>query len=225
MILFLMMTSTVMAQDPSGYWKGGIKLPTGDLGISVEIKNGEEGASGTVDIPSQGMRGAALSELTIKGSAISFKIAGIPGSPAFAGTLAEDGKSIKGTFTQGMQSFDFSLKPAVKEDEPTEEVIVAIPGKGMPGEWRGTLVTGPMKLRLALMVTELDGALSAILNSIDQGAKIPVDSVDHEEEMVTFKIAAIQGDFSGSMSEDGSTIDGTWTQMGQSNDLKLLRVK
>ena len=45
-------------------------------------------------------------------------------------------------------------------------------GPGVEGNWMGTLDTGPVKLRLALKVAKTeDGALSAKMDSLDQGAK------------------------------------------------------
>jgi hypothetical protein len=52
------------------------------------------------------------------------------------------------------------------------------PAKGVEGSWQGTLEAGDTKLRVALAVTKSDaGAYAGKLDSIDQGATIPIDTI------------------------------------------------
>ncbi|HEV2851682.1 MAG TPA: hypothetical protein VHC97_02650 [Thermoanaerobaculia bacterium] len=68
----------------------------------------------------------------------------------------------------------FLLAAAVAAQEAIPPVK-PVPGEGAAGEWLGALDVGPVKLRLALRVEKKDdGSLSALLDSIDQKAKIPV---------------------------------------------------
>jgi uncharacterized protein len=84
------------------------------------------------------------------------------------------------------------------------------------GEWLGALDAGPAKLRLALHVeTEGDGSLGAVLDSIDQGAKIPVDTAVFEGGTLRLTLKGIGGAYEGKMSTDGSALEGTWSQAGQ----------
>ena len=76
----------------------------------VRIERKADGAwGGSIDIPDQGLKGLALEKVDIKGMAATFSIAGIAGTPTFAGDLSADQQSIAGTFSQGGASFPFKL--------------------------------------------------------------------------------------------------------------------
>lgn len=93
------------------------------------------------------------------------------------------------------------------------------------GNWMGALSVGGAELRMRLEVTSDDGALSAAMYSIDQGnAAIPVASTTVEGASVTLTMPMIAGSYEGSLSEDGQTIDGTFTQAGTALPLVLERV-
>jgi pimeloyl-ACP methyl ester carboxylesterase len=98
-----------------------------------------------------------------------------------------------------------------------------IPGKGATGSWLGALDLGAMKLRLALDVTSRDGKLEAVLDSIDQNAKLPVTSMEDGPEGLWFTVASVNGRFEGKYSKDGSELAGTWTQAGNSLPLTFRR--
>lgn len=60
---------------------------------------------------------------------------------------------------------------------------------GIEGMWLGTLSAGPAKLRLLLKVSrEAGGALSATLDSIDQGANnLAVNTISVEDGKLKFE--------------------------------------
>lgn len=95
----------------------------------------------------------------------------------------------------------------------------------LSGDWQGALGSAP--LRLILHVEKGDGATwKATLASIDQspdwGAAMPVDAVTLQGSTLQFSIAAIRGNYSGTIAADGNSIDGTWSQ-GQALPLSLVR--
>jgi len=94
------------------------------------------------------------------------------------------------------------------------------------GTWLGTLQVPAMKLRVVFHITaQPDGSLGATLDSPDQGATgIEVSRVALEKDRLTLEASVIQGRYEGTLSPDGSTIDGKWTQGGISLDLPLQRV-
>ncbi|HYG33970.1 MAG TPA: hypothetical protein VEC99_04250, partial [Clostridia bacterium] len=91
------------------------------------------------------------------------------------------------------------------------------------GNWKGTLEVGQVKLRLVFKVNQAaDGACSAKLDSIDQGARdIPVEKVTLTENTVRMEIPSIQGIYEGKLDTAGTTINGQWRQGGQQLPLKL----
>ncbi len=102
---------TQNAPDMSGVWEGTITLPGMPLGITIEFTKADDGTfAGKIDIPLQNAKGLPLVNIAVKEAAVSFDIADIPGEPKFTGTMADDGKTIAGDFTQGGGKFPFSLK-------------------------------------------------------------------------------------------------------------------
>ena len=87
------------------------------------------------------------------------------------------------------------------------------------GEWQGTLNAGGAQLRLVLHVTAAkDGSLSSTLDSVDQGAiGIPVTSVTLKDSKLSLIVDAVHGTYEGTVNNDATAIDGTWTQ-GQSSN-------
>jgi CubicO group peptidase (beta-lactamase class C family) len=127
----------VRAAEPSaaGRWEGSIELPGTHLAVQIELAGGAGAWKGSIDIPAQNAKGLALEEITAGGLSVSFAISGVPGHPAFKGTLAPDGASISGDFTQGGATFPFKLARA---GDPGEKAAAALKGFG-------DFVTGALK--------------------------------------------------------------------------------
>jgi pimeloyl-ACP methyl ester carboxylesterase len=94
---------------------------------------------------------------------------------------------------------------------------------GIEGDWQGALAAGPTSLHVVFHFTKsLDTAYSAMLEVVEQKARIPVDNVKVDGDSVRAEIKAVQGVFEGTLSADKSTLKGTWTQ-GVSLPLELKR--
>lgn len=213
--------------DADGQWNGAIELPGTQLSIAVSLTPTTEpaGWSGTIDIPAQGLHGFALAGVEVARERVHFEMHGVPGLPTFDGTMSQSGESITGTFTQGQQSFPFSLaRDTTATTTDTRADAVGVPGEGAAGEWLGTLAVGPAKLRLALHVTRTaDGSHSATLDSLDQGAAVAVATTTFEHGALRLECPAIGATFQGTLGTDGSAITGTWAQNGRSMPLTFLR--
>ncbi len=112
-VLALLLTGTVFADSPSafdGHWEGTIEVPGQPLQIDVDFESDDAGGlAGDISIPVQGIRDLDLEGLVAEGREIRFAIPGIPGEPAFEGTLDEDGDTLAGTFRQGGAELPFEL--------------------------------------------------------------------------------------------------------------------
>jgi non-heme chloroperoxidase len=94
---------------------------------------------------------------------------------------------------------------------------------GVEGDWQGTLAAGPNSLRVVFHFMKVsDTGYSAMIESLDQGTRIPVDTVQVTGDSVRVEAKIVQGVFEGTMSTDKSTLKGTWTQ-GASLPLELKR--
>jgi uncharacterized protein len=92
------------------------------------------------------------------------------------------------------------------------------------GDWLGTLKAGAVSLRLAVHIAaDPDGQFKGTLDSLDQGARgIPISAIAVNNGQLTFTVPAVSGSFTGKLSGDGRTIDGSWSQ-GASLPLVLTR--
>jgi uncharacterized protein len=109
----VLVTLGAAAQEPPGQvgvWQGSITTPGMALAVIVTLDRKADGVwSGSIDIPVQGLKGLALQKIDVKGTAVSFLIANVPGDPVFEGDLSSDRQSIVGTFSQGGGSYPFKL--------------------------------------------------------------------------------------------------------------------
>ena len=100
-------------EDPDfqGHWEGSVLFPGEELEIDVDLVQRDDGVwSGDITIPAQQTEDVPLTEVMVAGTVVSFKMGGVPGEPAFRGTISEDQRTISGTFTQGPAEFQFRLR-------------------------------------------------------------------------------------------------------------------
>ncbi|MBZ5576607.1 MAG: hypothetical protein LAP40_08630 [Acidobacteriia bacterium] len=92
------------------------------------------------------------------------------------------------------------------------------------GDWHGTIKTPATDLRIALHITKGDnGGLKATMDSVDQGANgLVASSVKIENGKLTFDVDVVNGSYEGTVSKDGSSIAGAWSQ-GQAMPLEFQR--
>jgi pimeloyl-ACP methyl ester carboxylesterase len=126
LLLLLLLPGRLLAADAKtpppalGHWEGTIQIPGVELLVKVDLAQEGEAFKGTIDIPQQGAKGLPLEGIAVPAGAegkVHFAIQGIPGAPAFDGTLAAG--EIKGTFSQGGQSFPFHLGREALQPTPT----------------------------------------------------------------------------------------------------------
>ena len=104
----------------------------------------------------------------------------------------------------------------------------ALFGQSFPGTWQGALKipqapNGELRIVLKISTTAAD-KLAADFFSIDQRTPaIPATSITASGSALKMTIEAINGAYEGRMSADGKTINGTWTQQGNSLPLDLAR--
>src|SRR5580658_8282660 len=99
----------------------------------------------------------------------------------------------------------------------------ALYAQDIAGDWQGTL-KGPKDLRVIVNFAKSDdGGWKTMLYSIDQGSDgMAANSVSIHGSSLKFAIDAIHGSYEGTLSVDGASIYGTWTQ-GRSTPLNLSR--
>jgi CubicO group peptidase (beta-lactamase class C family) len=100
------------ARGFAGHWAGSIAVPGPGLAFDIDLTDSSGNWSGDISIPAQNLKDLRLAGIAVGGDSIRFAIPGIPGDPTFRGVLAADGQSVSGRFTQGSQTFPFSMQAA-----------------------------------------------------------------------------------------------------------------
>jgi uncharacterized protein len=214
------------AANPAGLWEGTVKAPNGDLGLAFNLHRDGDQWSAEMDVPAQGVSGVPLDKVKVDGSAISFSISA-PGDPQYAGKLSQDGKTISGNLTQGGTSLTLDLKwksePRAVTKTPANSGEVQV----LEGVWEGALDINGTPLHLRLNFTKnADGSIAGTLDSPDQKVTgLRIDGISRTADSVTIDVKTIGGSYQGTLSNDASTLTGTWTQMGNGLPLTLQRKK
>jgi hypothetical protein len=222
-LMVIVLASTVFmanAQDVVGDWQGTLKAGGAELRLALHITKAEGGElKATLDSIDQGANGIPASEITLKDSQLNITVAAWHGT--YEGKVNAAATEIDGTWTQGQPlPLDFkrvaAAKAAPKPAKPSD----------IDGAWMGTLDAGATKLRVVFHITNTEDGLTATMDSPDQGAKgLPVTSVTRDGASLKLEMRQIAGGFDGKISKDLTTIEGTWTQAGNSLPLVLKRVK
>jgi uncharacterized protein (TIGR03435 family) len=91
------------------------------------------------------------------------------------------------------------------------------------GDWQGTLQAGK-SLRIILKIMKTDKGWGGKMYSIDQGAQpINVSSVVLDGSALRYSVDLIGGNYEGTLSADGNSILGNWTQGPNPLPLTLVR--
>jgi uncharacterized protein (TIGR03435 family) len=93
----------------------------------------------------------------------------------------------------------------------------------MAGNWQGTL-EAEKSLRLILQISKTEKGWSAKMYSIDQGAfSMNTSSMTLDGSTFKYAVDMIGGSYQGTLSADGNSIAGTWTQGAKPLPLTLIR--
>ena len=104
------------------------------------------------------------------------------------------------------------------------QVLGQTPAKGFEGWWKGTLKAGGTNLRLALTVEKSEsGAYAGNLDSLDQGATIPIDTMTVNIDALRWEIKSPAIVFGGVLNKERTELTGTFTQAGQELPLTFKR--
>jgi uncharacterized protein len=218
----LIMVRLAQAQEITGDWTGALDTGLATLHLVLHVTKGPDGAlKATLDSVDQGANGIPVSSVTLKDSKLNLGVDAVHGT--YEGTVAADGKTISGTWSQG-KSLPLDFKRATLSSSSKAEEKPATPSD-IDGAWMGTLDTGTIKLRVVFHIVNTADGLKATLDSVDQGVNgMPTSAVTRDGASLKIEAKKIGGAFEGKIAADLSTIDGTWTQGGGSMPLVLKRI-
>ena len=94
---------------------------------------------------------------------------------------------------------------------------------GFEGEWEGTLAVAGLRIRMHVSRAS-DGLWIGEFDSVDQGAKLPMDHIVVAGDTIRYGIASVGGTYQGVLSAARDAITGSWSQ-GTTVGLNFTRSK
>jgi uncharacterized protein (TIGR03435 family) len=88
----------------------------------------------------------------------------------------------------------------------------ALEAQNITGNWQGTLLAGPQKVRIVFKIALENDKLQATLRTVDQPSPPIATTITRDGSTVKMTIPSINGTYEGKLSGDGNSIAGTWTQ-------------
>ena len=215
LIAFLSSTVILHAQtvpDPSGHWEGIVQVPGTDVSFEIDFAKSGSGIGGTVSVPVQQLTGLPLQKVVVDGRSIKFQARN---DQSFDGTMSDDGGSISGSYYIDGAAVPFTM---TRKGEPriAAPITGAPIGKALEGRWNGTIdVDGGLKLVLT-MTNHPDGTSTGAIVNLDQGGlEIPV-RITQDGARVTLDAPAVGGSYVATLNENGTELNGTYSQRGRS---------
>jgi hypothetical protein len=105
----------------------------------------------------------------------------------------------------------------------TAVAATAHPRGDIAGDWQGTLEVGH-SVRVVVKIAKAEKGWTANLYSADQAAPpLVASSIVLDGSTLTWSVKQIGGDYKGTLSQDGNTIVGTWSQGPSPLPLTLVR--
>jgi uncharacterized protein (TIGR03435 family) len=96
--------------------------------------------------------------------------------------------------------------------------------QGLAGNWQGPLQAGGRTLRLVITIASADGGgFRGVMYSIDQGGQGVPATITAQGSAIRMVVAGINATFEGSLSPDGNSIAGNFSQGGNPLPLTLVR--
>lgn len=114
--------------------------------------------------------------------------------------------------------------PALGAQTPPAQAAAENAAKSLTGTWQGTLHAGRDLRVVVKIANDGKGTYKAQIFSIDQsGQPLPADSIALDGSAVKMALSLFGANFEGTLSKDGNTIDGNWSQGASSLPLLLTR--
>lgn len=212
-VSFFVVTSALVVarclpgQSIVGTWVGSIDTSTSRLlllMLHVSDSAGELHAS--FDSLDQGAAKIPISSISQDGGNVTF--ASTAAHISYQGELSPDGDTIEGTWTQ-QQSRPLTWRRPVSSP--------------IAGTWSGTLDTPRRELNLVFHIERVAGGFVAAMDSPDQHVSgIRIAIAERAGSQIRIE-GPSGGSFEGTLSNDKSTIQGTWSQRGRTIGLLLKR--
>jgi hypothetical protein len=220
-LLLVVSAMNAGAQTIDGDWQGTLSAGPVELKVILHLAaDGQGGFKASLDSPDQGAKAIPVTSVRFADSALTFEVPPIGGS--YSGKADAAVKTITGSWSQGGMSAPLAFT----------RFVAAAASRRVPkpsdidGDWEGALSTAAGSLRLVVHIVTFEDGMTATMDSPDQGAAgLPATSISRTGTKVQLTMKQLGGEFSGTLDAGLTTIDGLWSQLGNSLPLVLKRVK
>ncbi len=186
----------------------------GPLHLKLHILQAADGSlSGTLDSVDQGAVGLKCADFQFDGNALSFTVPIVHG--AWKGIVKGAEPTFSGTWDQGSpMPLEFTRDKFIPAEKPSP----------VDGVWLGTLEVHGKSLRIQITVkSDGSGKEYCAFDSLDQNAMgLECANVVLKGNDFSYEVPAIKGSWSGTLSPDGKSLNGSWTE-GDSIPLNFIR--
>ncbi|MFZ0064004.1 MAG: alpha/beta fold hydrolase [Pyrinomonadaceae bacterium] len=221
MLLFILgLSCQVFGQTPAkgfeGSWQGTLEAGGTKLRLVLNVTKSDAGAyTAKLDSLDQGAT-IPVDPITVNGDVVRLEMKSV--EAVFEGALNKERTELTGKFTQGGQELPLTFKRS------EQAAVSQPPAKDFAGSWQGTLEAGGQKLRLVVTVTKSDaGVYAGKLDSPDQGATIPIDTITVNGDAVRWEIKSPAIVFEGVLNKERTEVTGKFTQGGEQYPLTFKR--
>jgi hypothetical protein len=215
------------ASDLQGFWEGTVSVGHMTLRLVLKVDKAPDGTyTATMDSIDQGATDIPVNAITLSNSAVQFQLASL--QARYKGDLNARATEMSGEWQQGGTkipvTFTRTKTPSTIPAPLPPSAYTKREGSPLQGVWKATLEVG-VPLRLVVKISETSpGKFIGTMDSPDQGARnIPLTTAEYSKPTARFDITSIDGHFEGTLKDDGSAIDGTWTQAANGTPCLLTR--
>lgn len=212
--------------DVSGRWQGSVDIPGHPMPLVVDLERDAGGQwQGSAILPGRGVKGTPLSELSVQGCDVAFRLAatfdGAP--PRIALGCLPDG-ALAGSFTLAGNSARVSLRrsgPAQVDRVPPNSVITP----ALAGRWTGRYELGgvPRAVTLTLANRPGQGGGGQLVIVGKRTSTLVVDQVTQGREFVVLNASAADFRIEGRLADVEGRMEGVVLQGPFEAAIVLLR--
>jgi hypothetical protein len=229
-LLFVSMLICRADEPAIGHWEGSVKIPERELKAIVDLAQDSGGAwIGSITIPGFDVKGAALTDIAVNGSDVTFAIKSALGAqrvgPAKFKAHAKDA-TLTGEFIQAGNTAPFTLEKTgpPQVELPPQSTAIA---KEFEGEWKGEyeLFGYPRHVTIKLANHGTNGATAEFVIVGRKTNNLPVDLVTQEGDILTIDSHDNGISYEGRFRKGTGEIQGTVIQGPLEIPLVLRRAK
>ncbi|HVY89082.1 MAG TPA: hypothetical protein VG942_09460 [Hyphomonadaceae bacterium] len=202
-------------QGLDGHWEGNLTTSSGDkltVILNVETKAGKTTAK--FDVPEQGGKDLATN-LSRAGDQVTFEVP--DGQLKYVGTISADGSKITGEMGQGPIKTPVVFAHNVNTYVPPSVPAIA----GLDGNWAGTISSPVGEVGVLFRISTKDGKTTGMMDVPVQGASDIPALPKRDGQKVWLDVPGVKGNFEGTLSADGKTLNGFWSQSGMDFGIEL----